>query len=124
VGCALAVGPLVLTARWTPHEEAFIGQRELCLLFIAIATFSDLLAHCYWEPRTDNAPNVFAPLSGRTHEQGARPSLAALLSLEELHATRLLLRWCPREINTFMDALSKAPSDDVVHATITRFSCT
>jgi hypothetical protein len=116
VGFGLTVGPLVVHGTWRDDlrdaDAVSIGARELYPLALLVAEAGDLFAGRLWQPRMDNLPNVFALLSGRTHDRDAHAWLAAVLTCQEAGGTTLVPTWLPREGNVFMDEVSKAESPE------------
>ena len=110
-GWCLVLGPVVVAGDWNALARGlFIGAKELYPLAWLVSEAGDLLEYAVLQPTTDNLPNVFALLKGHTSEVGARPWLAAVLSVTPRHGCGVWGAWRPRFVNRFTDGGSKTPA--------------
>lgn len=124
VGFGITMGPLVLHGLWRDElvEGTSIGMKELYPLVLLAHLAGKMLAPFTWSPKTDNLPNVFGMLKGHTDDKDAKPWLAALLAIQSALAYLVIPGWCPRQLNQFMDEVSKAPTVAEVEEAVARFA--
>ena len=136
VGFGINMGPVVIHGTWRdgiadPRGEgnqaagsgrgASIGMKELYPLVLLAYVAGDMLTPFTWSPKTDNLPNVFSMLKGHTDDRDAKPWLTVLLALQSAREYMVIPGWCPRQLNQFMDEVSKAEDVPGAEQVIARF---